>query len=160
MLRLRLFYFDFIYIFNTMPSMRTFLPIFVFLLLPLSSYAETAPVYATTGYIFDGDTFAAQVKLDNGALVSVRIRILGIDSPEIHGECESEITAANKARDKLGKLLPENSIVQLSDIKDDKYLGRIDANVKLSNGQDVGKIMLQEKMARKYTGGKRQKWCD
>lgn len=140
--------------------MRTFLPFFIFLLLPLSGYAETAPVSATTGYIFDGDTFAAQIKLDNGILVSVRVRILGIDSPEIHGDCETEIMAAFKARDKLGKLLPENSIVQLSNIKDDKYLGRIDANVKLSNGQDVGKIMLQEKMARKYTGGKRQKWCD
>lgn len=141
--------------------MKKFLFLFIpILLLPLTGYGETYPVFATTGYIFDGDTFAAHVKLENGISVSLSIRILGIDTPEIHGECESEIKAAFKARDKLVTLLPENSVVQLSDIKDDKYLGRIDANVKLSDGRDVGKIMLQEKLARKYTGGKRQKWCD
>lgn len=142
--------------------MKKILFIFIFILLiPWTSFADvTAPVYATTGYIFDGDTFAAMVKLENGVMVSVRVRILGIDAPEIHGDCDSEIQIALKARDKLGTLLPENSTVQLSDIKDDKYLGRIDANVTLSDGRNVGTIMLNEKLARKYTGGKRQKWCD
>ncbi|MFA7187989.1 MAG: thermonuclease family protein [Alphaproteobacteria bacterium] len=143
--------------------MRKLLFLFIpVLLLPWNgSFAdETAPVYATTGYIYDGDTFAAKVKLENNVMVSVRVRILGIDTPEIHGDCDSEIQVAIKARDKLGALLPENSIVQLSDIKDDKYLGRIDANVRLSDGRDVGAIMLKEKLARKYNGGKRKKWCD
>lgn len=142
--------------------MKKILFIFIFILLiPRTSFAdETAPVYATTGYIFDGDTFAAMVKLENGVMVSVRVRILGIDAPEIHGDCDSEIQIALKARDKLEKLLPNGSSVELSDIKDDKYLGRIDANVTLSDGRNVGTIMLNEKLARKYTGGKRQKWCD
>ncbi len=142
--------------------MKKILFIFIFILLiPWTSFAdETAPVYATTGYIFDGDTFAAMVKLENGVMVSVRVRILGIDAPEIHGDCDSEIQIALKARDKLEKLLPNGSSVELSDIKDDKYLGRIDANVTLSDGRNVGTIMLNEKLARKYTGGKRQKWCD
>lgn len=142
--------------------MKKILFIFIFILLiPWISFAdETAPVYATTGYIFDGDTFAAMVKLENGVMVSVRVRILGIDAPEIHGDCDSEIQIALKARDKLEKLLPNGSSVELSDIKDDKYLGRIDANVTLSDGRNVGTIMLNEKLARKYTGGKRQKWCD
>ena len=57
------------------------------------------------------------------------------------------------------KLLPPDSVVELSDIKDDKYLGRIDAHVKLSDGRDVSTIMLNEKLVRKYGGKKRQPWC-
>lgn len=135
--------------------------LFLFILLfPLTGYGENITVHATTGYIFDGDTFSAGIKLENGVVVSVRVRILGIDTPEIHGECESEIIVATKARKRLEQLLPTGSSVELSNIKDDKYLGRIDAKVKLSDGRDVSEIMLNEKLARKYTGGKRQKWCD
>jgi endonuclease YncB( thermonuclease family) len=119
-----------------------------------------APVTAIAGYIFDGDTFAASVRLENDVRVSVRVRILGIDAPEIHGECESEIAAAFKARDELSKLLPEGSVAELSDIKDDKYLGRIDANVKTADGRDVGAAMLSSGLARKYSGEKRRGWCE
>lgn len=140
--------------------MKRFLIIFLFLIVPMVGFGADKSVTATTGYVFDGDTFAARVKLENGVLVSVRVRILGIDTPEIHGECESEIMVAFKARDRLEKLLPENSTIELSNIKDDKYLGRIDANVKLKDGRDVGQIMIDEKLARKYDGGKRKKWCN
>jgi len=114
---------------------------------------------AVAGYVFDGDTFSAKVNLENGVQVSVRVRIRNIDAPEIHGECESEIALANRAKEKLLELLPAGKIVYLSDIKDDKYLGRIDALAEL-DGQDLGKIMLHAKLARKYSGGKRQSWCE
>jgi endonuclease YncB( thermonuclease family) len=127
--------------------------------LVLSQARAAEPVRAVAGYVFDGDTFAAQVKLENDVSISVRVRILGIDAPEIHGDCESEILVAFKARDRLEKLLPAGSVVYLSKIKDDKYLGRIDANVKTADGRDVGAIMIKEKLARKYGGKKRQPWC-
>lgn len=131
---------------------------FSFLILPLAAIGATS-VSATTGYVFDGDTFAAKVLLENDVKISIRVRILGIDAPEIHGKCESEILMANAARDRLANLLPKDSVVELSDIKDDKYLGRIDAHVKLFDGRDVSTIMLNEKLVRKYGGKKRQPWC-
>ncbi|MDR0967239.1 MAG: thermonuclease family protein [Rickettsiales bacterium] len=116
-------------------------------------------ITATSGYVFDGDTFAAVVELKNDVKISVRVRILGIDAPEIHGECKSEIQMANKAKKYLETLLPNGTNVILSDIKDDKYLGRIDANVKLDDGRDVATIMLKQKMVRPYGGKKRKPWC-
>ena len=59
-----------------------------FLLCVWCSVSDAVP--ARVGYIVDGDTFAATVKLDGGVDVSVRVRIRNIDTPEIHGDCEYE----------------------------------------------------------------------
>ncbi len=116
-------------------------------------------VPAVVRYIVDGDTFSAGVKLQDDTVVSVRVRIRNVDTPEIHGECVDEIVAANVARDRLAELLPIDSVVELENVKDDKYLGRIDANVKDTRGRDVGRILIREKLGRAYSGGKRTSWC-
>ncbi|HOY47714.1 MAG TPA: thermonuclease family protein [Alphaproteobacteria bacterium] len=117
-------------------------------------------VPATVGYIFDGDTFSAQVKLEDDIKISVRVRILDIDAPEISGKCDSEIRDALRAKKRLEELLPIGSNVDLQDVKDDKYLGRIDARVKNTDGVDISSTMIKEKLVRKYGGGKRYGWCE
>jgi len=124
------------------------------------AFANVPDLTATVGRVFDGDTFAAKVRLENGVSVFANIRIIDIDAPEINGECESEIRAARAARDRLAELIPPGSVVTLSEIKDDKYLGRIDALVAAGNGGDAGEVMVREGHARKYAGGKRAGWCD
>ena len=116
-------------------------------------------VPAVVKYIVDGDTFSAGVKLQDDTVVSVRVRIRNVDTPELHGECVDEIVAANVAKNRLAELLPVDSVVELENVKDDKYLGRIDANVKDSRGRDVGKILIREKLGRAYNGGRRTGWC-
>jgi len=129
-----------------------------FFIMLFSGVVHATP--ATVGYIIDGDTFAAYVNLEDGIRISVRVRIRNIDTPEIHGECESEIRRAYLAKERLSQLIPVGSDVELTAIKDDKYLGRIDAYVADSMGRDIGKIMIREKHARSYNGGKRAGWCD
>ncbi len=117
-------------------------------------------VPAVVDYIFDGDTFAAYVNLAPDISVSVRVRLINVDTPEIHGQCASEITRALQARDRLAELIPVGTVVELENIKDDKYLGRIDANVFASDGRDVGIVLIREKLGRPYSGGRRMSWCD
>ena len=117
-------------------------------------------VPAVVKYIIDGDTFSAGVKLADDVTVSVRVRIRNVDTPEMHGECVDEIVAANVARNRLVELLPVDSVVELENVKDDKYLGRIDANVLDARGRDVGKILIREGLGRAYRGGKRTGWCN
>ena len=114
---------------------------------------------ATVGYVIDGDTFAATVNLEDGIKISVRVRILDIDTPELSSDCPAEVVIAERARDRLRELLPDGVVVDLRDIKDDKYLGRIDARVFMGDGRNVSDIMLQENLARRYNGGKRTPWC-
>lgn len=130
--------------------------IFTGIFIPIASYA----VPATVEYVFDGDTFAAKVKLEDDIKISVRVRILDIDAPEINGKCDSEIKAAKSAKNRLQELLPLGSTIELYEIKDDKYLGRIDAHVKTSSGVNVSDVMIKEKLVRKYGGGHRFGWCE
>lgn len=132
------------------------LVVFVFAVL-FSGVAYAMP--ATVGYVYDGDTFAAVVHVDRKTDVNVRVRLINVDTPEMHGDCDSEIRRANAARNRLMELIPNGSTVELKNIKDDKYAGRIDANVILPNGRDVGKILINEKLGRPYSGGKRASWC-
>ena len=115
---------------------------------------------ATVDYVFDGDTFAATAHVADGVDVDVRVRLINVDTPEMHGECEYETRRANAARERLMELLPRDSVVELKNIKDDKYLGRIDANVILPDGRDVGRVLIDEKFGRAYSGGKRKSWCE
>jgi endonuclease YncB( thermonuclease family) len=110
--------------------------------------------------VFDGDTFSAKVLLENGAAISVRVRIRNIDAPEIHGECDAEIEWAKRSKNRLAELIPKGSAVMLTKIKDDRYLGRIDAIASLPDGRDIGRIMMAENLARPYDGGKRMPWCE
>jgi endonuclease YncB( thermonuclease family) len=66
---------------------------------------------------------------------------------------------AARARDRLSEMIPVGTVVELSNIKDDKYLGRIDANVADARGRDVGTRLVTEGLGRRYSGGKRAGWC-
>lgn len=114
---------------------------------------------AVVDYIIDGDTFAGRVALADDTKITVHVRLINVDTPEIHGECKSEIRAAFAAKAQLAELIPVGTVVELREIKDDKYLGRIDARVLDASGRDVGTILVQEKLGRPYSGGRRAGWC-
>ena len=67
---------------------------------------------------------------------------------------------AQNAKDLLATLLPRGTVVDLQNIKDDKYLGRINANVIMPDGRDVGQILIDSGVGRPYRGGKRAGWCE
>lgn len=132
-----------------------------YLVSPVVCFAVGAAyaVPATVDYIFDGDTFAAYVNLDDDVRIRVRVRLINVDTPELNGQCATEIARAELARARLAELIPVGSVVELTGIKDDKYLGRIDAFVAMPNGDDVGRVLIRENMGRPYAGGRRQSWC-
>ena len=117
------------------------------------------PVRVT--YIVDGDTFVGDILLaDKTEVMSVKVRLRNVDTPELHGDCESEIKRAEYAKQRLGELIPVGSTVEIKNVKNDKYAGRIDANVYDSANRDVGQVLIKEKVGRAYNGGKRKSWCE
>ena len=120
--------------------------------------ADAVP--ARVDYIFDGDTFSAAVELEKDVNIMVRVRLINIDTPEMNGKCDAEKQMAVRARDVLAGLIPTGTVVELDNIKDDKYLGRINANVFLPDGRDVGLILIDSGFGRPYKGGKRKSWCE
>ena len=106
--------------------------------------------------VTDGDTFKARVPVWDGVEIVTAVRLTGIDTPELKGKCPAEKALALKAKARLAELLTGNVII--SEIKPDKFAGRVDAIV-TANGQDVAGILVADGLARQYTGGARGSWC-
>jgi len=116
------------------------------------------PVSAEVVHVIDGDTFEATAQIWLGESIAVRVRIAGIDAPELHARCDDEYRRAIAARDYLARRI-EGGSVRLSQVRNDKYGGRVDADVSDAKG-DIGEAMIAKKLARPYAGGRRGGWCD
>ncbi len=108
--------------------------------------------------VLDGDTFEARVRVWPGMDITTRVRLRGIDAPEMHARCDAERVKAEAARDALARMLSEGS-VGLAHIGQDKYGGRVDANVSTARTPDVSAALFERGLARRYSGGRRQSWC-
>ena len=106
--------------------------------------------------VTDGDTFKARVPVWDGVEIVTAVRLSGIDTPELKGKCAAEKALALKAKARLAELLTGNIVI--SEIKPDKFAGRVDAIV-TANGQDVAGILVADGLAMQYTGGARGSWC-
>lgn len=109
-------------------------------------------------YTVDGDTFGARVHLWPGLDMTTRVRLRGIDAPELKGQCADELKRAEAATEALRALLAEGSVA-IYDIGPDKYQGRVVANVTTKRTPSVSAALLSGGFARAYDGGHRNGWC-
>jgi endonuclease YncB( thermonuclease family) len=108
--------------------------------------------------VIDGDTFVARVDVWPGMQITTRVRLRGIDAAEMRARCDDERVKALAARAALTRILGEGA-VGISRIGQDKYGGRVDADVSTADTPDVSAAMLNGGFARPYDGGRRQGWC-
>ena len=115
------------------------------------------PTPARVLRVVDGDTLLVSAHVWLGQRVVTRVRIAGIDAPELRGRCERESEIAQQAKAQL-EALTRGVSVTLSQISADKYGGRVLADV-AAGGRDVGRALIDAGLARPYYGGKRAPWC-
>ena len=108
--------------------------------------------------VLDGDTFEARVRIWPGMDVTTKVRLRGIDAPEMRARCEDERLKAVAAREALARILAEGAIAVFR-VGQDKYGGRVDAEVSTAQTKDVSAALLAGGFARPYDGGKRASWC-
>lgn len=127
--------------------------------------AQPALSAALPGYpadlirVIDGDTFEARVRVWPGVEVTTKVRLRGIDAPELGADCEHERRQAQAARDALARLLGQGQIA-LTAVSNDKYGGRVLAAASALGTPDLAAAMLSGGLARPYSGGRRRTWCD
>jgi len=105
--------------------------------------------------VYDGDSITAIVDLGFELFTIKKLRLAGIDTPELKSSMMLEKELARQARDYL-KGLVLNKDVRIVTYKKGKY-GRYLADVYISE-QKVNDMLIARGYARKYDGGKRLPW--
>ena len=106
----------------------------------------------------DGDTVDVQVDLGFTVTANQRVRLAGIDTPEMHSQNVEERASAGLSRFYAQSLAPVGAVVQIATAKaraDDKY-GRWLAKITLPDGRDVALTMIQGGYGKPYDGGKKE----
>jgi endonuclease YncB( thermonuclease family) len=101
--------------------------------------------------VYDGDTITASIDVA-GTCYSFHVRILGIDTSEIHGKTEVEKQRAQAAKTFVSDRILEK-FVTLKCGHFDKY-GRILSEV-IYDSESIGDLLLHHELAVKYDGGKK-----
>jgi len=132
------------------------------LFVAVDAHADASPLWpgpetATVIRVIDGDTI--DVLTVNGT--HERVRLLGVDAPELHGPmCHEELTKAKRAREVVVEMVYRRTVI-ITEIRKlrDKY-DRTLARVHASGGEDLSSILIEAGLAREYSGKKRQPWCE
>jgi len=100
--------------------------------------------------VVDGDTFK---------LGDRKIRITGIDAPELaEPRCPAEAALAQRAADRLLTLLNQGSFVMVAHRLQRRDRHGRDLMVVERNGVSIGGQLIDEGLAHRYIGSKRS-WC-
>jgi endonuclease YncB( thermonuclease family) len=141
--------------------MHYFAPILCLSLLVCTASASEmipGPVEARVLRVIDGDSFVAEAHVWPGHIVTVSVRIRGIDAPEMRSRCEAERRAAIRSRDTLEVMIGAGPVA-MTNIGGGKYYGRVLADITTPDGRAVAEAMIADNEARAYSGGKRAAFC-
>ena len=142
--------------------MKKLLLVFILFLGVFSAQAATeygTAIVSKVISVYDGDTF--RVDIDSLPPIvgkNIPIRLNGVDTPEIRGKCQHEKDLALKARDFVRSKLANAKEIRLTKLQRGKYF-RVVADVMI-DGVSLEQELLDNKLAYKYTGGKKSSWCD
>jgi micrococcal nuclease len=110
-------------------------------------------------YAYDGDTIYVAIPGLPDEIANMSVRVRGVDTPEMRGQCDSEKQLAQKARDYARQRLKSATSVQFCEPEWGRYGGRVVASVKI-DGSPLDLELIENGLARPYDGKtKRQPWC-
>ena len=142
------------------PVIRTAILALALALAPVTARAGeviTGPIAADVVSIYDGDTLTVDAHPWPQVTIRVSVRVDGVDTPELRGQCGAEKAQAIAARDFVRETV--GSHVTLSDVRLGKYAGRVVAVVFLEDGLSLADVLIAAGLGRHYEGGKREGWC-
>ena len=110
-------------------------------------------------FVIDGDTFRVDIRgWPAVAGENIPVRVYGVDTPEIRGQCDEEKERAVQAREYVEDLLFQAQRIELYNLKRDKYF-RLAAYVDI-DGLDLTSVLIEAGHGRPYSGGTRLGWCE
>lgn len=117
----------------------------------LSPYVYRAKVVK----VVDGDTVDVDIDLGFGITRRERVRLAGVNTPELHSKDLAEQQAAKAAKEFVVNWTHPLSEVRLRTEKEQEKYGRYLAWVEGPDGESLNAALLRAGLAVPYTGGAR-----
>ena len=146
----------------TAQSALTAAALFAALALPATLSARErlpGPIEADVVRVHDGDTLQVRARIWLGQVINTKVRLAGVDTPELRGRCDREQRMAEAARDFVQRKLNDPRVT-LHDIRYGKYAGRVTRGSFSRHGEDLGAALIAAGLARPYRGRRRGSWCE
>lgn len=110
--------------------------------------------------VIDGQTFQVDIHQWQSVVGrNIEIRLRGVETPAIDGDCDQESAMAVDARNFVHKLLMGAESIVLRDIDRDQSAFRLVADV-TADGIELGVAVLEAELGRPSDDAKTQVWCD
>jgi micrococcal nuclease len=124
---------------------------------------KTFTYQGTITSVYDADTMTAHIEGWPAPFNPIGVRIDGIDTPESRlppAKSKCEVVRGKAGARYAKRLIPVGTKVTIiwTEGHHDKYR-RLLAKVILPDGRSVADVMIQQRHARPYDGGTKQKWC-
>lgn len=108
--------------------------------------------------VIDGDTIKVWHNSVPEHLRETNVRLAGIDTPEMKGQCEKEKALAREAKKFIEDTLNSSNKVLFDVIDRDKY-GRYLVVVH-ADSININKSLINKGLAYEYYGATKHSWCD
>lgn len=119
--------------------------------------ALPGPIPAEIVRVIDGDTIAVRAHIWPGHSVETRVRLAGIDTPEIRRpDCADERTLGELAARTVQGWLPEGATVFLTEVSLGSFAGRVVARLQTADGRDLSAQLTALGLAQPYG---QSSWC-
>lgn len=132
------------------------LAVVVFLSGTASAYLFKYPATYIRNY--DGDTITLSAEIWPGLYNIRNMRLMGIDTPELHGSCEIEKVLALEAKEFIELVLKNAESITITVYGVGKY-GRPLVSIDYDNGEDLATDLIEAGLGQEYDGGTRPDWC-
>ena len=116
------------------------------------------PVPALVVDVIDGDTVLVRARIWLGQEVETRVRLDGVDTPELRGKCQAARRLARAARAFVQARVGGRQVI-LRDIQYGKYAGRVVARIQTPDGDDLADALIAAGLGHPYDGAARASWC-
>ena len=111
----------------------------------------------TVERVVDGDTVDVVIDLGFSIWIKQRIRLAGLDAPEMNSTNEEERRLALEAKAFVTDWLGHNQTLVVETSKDDKYGRMLGSFFALGGTRSLNEEMVDEGYAWAYDGGKKNK---
>ncbi len=115
------------------------------------------PYNAKVVNVIDAETLWLKVAVWPGEDRTMKIGVLGVDTPSLNGKCDAEKLMAKEALEMTRAFVGD--LVRLNDVRKSKTNGKFYARVRNRRGKLLSEALIEAGYGVPYRKGEKVNWC-